>query len=171
MAIIFVLNAISTSLGTLRTIFIIRQTIKPVYVTTFLDAMLFAYAFKLMTMSTGFVFILAFALGRIAGVLLGDLIDKKIAIGILEITVYKHTEEGKVLADQLRANGYSVTTGMGYGIEGKNRLVLNIIVTRKDFPELQELLFKSGKVNMAIKNVTKVCGKVGYRHISSDSTA
>jgi len=38
-----------------------------------------------------------------------------------------------------------------------------------NFPELQELLFKSGKVNMAIKNVTKVCGKVGDRHTPSRS--
>ena len=100
---------------------------------------------------------------------MGDLIDKKIAIGLLEITVYKHTGEGKVLADQLRASGYSVTTGMGYGIEGKHRLILNIIVTRKEFPELRELLLKSGRVNMAIKNVTKVYGKVGYRRISSSN--
>ena len=167
LAIIFVLNAISTSLGTLKTIFLSKQTIKPVYVTTFLDAMVFAYACKLMSTSTGFAFILAFALGRIAGVFIGNLIDKKIAIGLLEITVYKHTGEGKVLADQLRASGYSVTTEMGYGIEGKHRLVLNIIVTRRDFPELKKLLFKSGEVNMAIKNVTDVYGKVGYRRISS----
>lgn len=169
LAIIFSLNAISTSLGTLKTIFLSKQTIKPVYVTTFLDALVFAYACKLMSASTGFFYILAFAMGRIAGVFIGDLIDKKIAIGLLEITVYKHAGEGKVLADQLRASGYSVTTEMGYGMEGKHRLVLNIIVTRRDFPELRELLFASGKVNMTIKNVAKVYGKVGCRRIASSN--
>lgn len=148
----------------MRTIFLSKQTIKPVYVTTFLDALLFAYAFKLISVSSGFVFILVFAMGRIAGVFLGDLIDKKVAIGLLEITVYKHAEEGKVLADLLRAKGYSVTTEIGYGMEGKNRLVLNIITSRKDFPELKEILFK-GKINMAIKNVAKVYGKVGNKRI------
>lgn len=147
-------------------IFLRRQTIKLAYMTTFVDAMVFSYAFKFMSMSSGFIFVLVFALGRIAGVFLGNLIDKKLAIGLFEITVYKHPEGGKALADQLRVNGYSVTTETGYGVEGKNRLVLNIIVTRKDFPELRELLLRSGKVNMVVKNVTEVCGKVGYRHIS-----
>jgi len=54
---------------------------------------------------------------------------------------------------------------MGYGLEGKTRLVLNIIVPRKNFPELQNTLEEHGNVNMAVKTVTKVTGKVGYKQI------
>lgn len=165
--IIFMLNTISTSLGTLKTIFLSKQIIKPVYFTTFIDAMIFAYAFKLIADSSGFVYILAFALGRITGVFLGNLIERKVAIGLLEITVFKPIQEGKDLADKIRAQGYSVTTTVGYGIEGKNRLVLNIISLRRDFPELKKLLFRDGKVNMSIKNVVKVSGKLGYKYIPS----
>lgn len=161
--IIFGLNAISTSLGTLKTIFLSKQIIKPVYFTTFIDAMIFAYAFRLIADSSGLLYILVYALGRIAGVFLGNFIESKVAIGLLEITVYKHPEEGKVLADQLRAFGYSVTTTVGYGIEGKNRLVLSIISPRRDLPQVRELIFSSGKANMSIKNISKVSGKVGYK--------
>ena len=50
---------------------------------------------------------------------------------------------------------------MGYGLEGKDRLVLNIIIPRKNSPELKEDLEQYGKVNMAVKTVTGVSGKVG----------
>ncbi|HZK43402.1 MAG TPA: hypothetical protein VFC73_03870 [Syntrophomonadaceae bacterium] len=171
LGLIFLLNAISTGLGTLKSFFLSRQIIKPVYFTTFLDALIFAYAFKLIVNSSGFIFVLAFALGRTAGVLLGSLIDKKLAVGLLETTVYKHPGEGIALADRLRAKGYSVTTMMGHGIEGKDRLLLNIISPRKDFPELKELLLMEGKVNMSIKGVTKVSGKVGNISIPSTKKA
>lgn len=171
LAMIFVLNAVSTSLGTLKAIFLSKQVIKPVYVTTFLDALIFAYAFKLIAESSGLLYILAFALGRIAGVFLANVIERKVAIGLLEITVYKHPQEGIALADQLRAEGFSVTTMMGHGVEGKNRLLLNIISPRRDFSELKELLFINGKVNMSIKDVTKVSGKLGYRSIPVPETA
>lgn len=164
---IFMLNAISTALGTLKAIFLSKQIIKPVYLTTFLDALIFAYAFKLIADSSGLIYVLAFALGKTAGIFLGSLIDRKVAIGLLETTVYKHPEEGIILADQLRARGYSVTTLMGYGIEGRDRLLLNIISPRKDFPELKKLLYMDGKVNMSIKGITKVSGKVGNISIPS----
>lgn len=162
---IFMMNALSTSLGTLKAIFLSKQIIKPVYITTFLDALIFSYAFKLIADSSGMLYVLVFALGRIAGVFLGNIIDKKVAIGHVEITVYMHPGEGMILADQLRAQGYSVTTMMGYGVEGKDRLLLSIISPRRDLVDLKKILFVKDKVNMSIKDVTKVSGKVGYRSI------
>jgi uncharacterized protein YebE (UPF0316 family) len=83
------------------------------------------------------------------------------ALGLLEVSVYKHTEPGKILADQLRTAGYSVTTTIGYGWEGKQRLILNVILPRKQFPELQDILAGHGKVNMSVKAVSKTYGKLG----------
>jgi uncharacterized protein YebE (UPF0316 family) len=151
----------STSLSTLKTIFLSNRIIPPVYITTFLDAIIVAYTFRIVATSSSLSYIMVFALGRIAGVFLGNFIEEKIAVGQLEVTVYKHPEDGKVMADELRDNGYSVTTEIGYGLEGKDRLVLNIIVPRKNFPELKEAMVQYGKVNMAVKTVTRVSGKVG----------
>ncbi len=163
-AIVFILNAVSTCLGTLKTIFLSKQIIKPVYAAVFLDAFIFAYAFKLIAESSGFVYILAFALGRLSGVFIGNFIENKIAIGLLEVTVYKHIEDGIKLADELRRSGYSVTTEKGYGLQGRERLVLNIILPRKELPELQETLSQTGKLNMMIKNISRTYGKIGARH-------
>ncbi len=161
--IIFMLNAVSTCLGTLKTIFLSKQIIKPVYATVFLDALIFAYAFRLIAESSGFVYILAFALGRLSGVFLGNFAETRMAFGLIEATVYKHIDDGIELADQLRKFGYSVTTEKGYGLQGKERLVLTIILPRKELPKLQEILSQAGKLNMVIKNISKTYGKIGTR--------
>lgn len=102
-----------------------------------------------------------FALGKLIGVFLGNAIEKKLAFGLLEVDVYKHSEQGKLLADDLREQGYSVTTTVGYGAKGLERLILRIILPRNCFPELHELLKKDGNVNMSIKTISSVYGKVG----------
>lgn len=159
--IIFALNVFSTCMGNLKTSFLAQKTIKPVYVITFIDALVFVYAFKLISSSSGYGYILSFALGRILGVFLASKIEKKMALGLLEIDVYKHPEPGKILADNLRERGYSVTTTLGYGIEGKERLILTTILPRKQFPEFHGIMEQDGKVNMSVKSITKTYGKIG----------
>jgi uncharacterized protein YebE (UPF0316 family) len=152
--IIFTLNTVSTTLGNLKTVFLSRQVLKLLYVTTF------AYAFKLIAGASGIGYIFAFAFGRLFGVFLGTTIEKRLAIGILEITIYKHVDQSILLADTLRKSGYSVTTTKGHGIQGKARLVLDIVVARKDFPELKKLLAQDGNINMFIRNINKATGKI-----------
>ena len=159
--IIFTLYTITTCLGNLKSVFLSQQAIKPVYLTTFIDAIIFTYAFKLIANSTGYGYVLAFALGRIFGVFLADKLERKLAIGLLEVNVYKHPEQGKTLADRLRDAGYSVTTSIGYGVEGKHRLILTIILPRKQFSGLKETIEQDGMVNMSVKTITKAYGKVG----------
>ena len=158
--IIFALNVFSTCLGNLKTTFLAQKAIKPVYVTTFIDAVVFVYAFKLITSSSGYGYILSFALGKIFGVFLANKIEKKLALGLVEIEVYKHLGAGKILADKLRNQGYSVTTTVGYGTDGKE-LILKVILPRKEFPDFHELMEQNGKVNMSVKSITRTYGKIG----------
>lgn len=159
--IIFVLNVFSTCLSNLKTTFLAQKTIKPVYMITFIDAMVFVYTCKLTANSSGYGYILAFALGRILGVFIASKIENKLAIGLLEINVFKHPEPGEILTDSLRDRGYSVTTTLGYGIEGKERLILTTILPPKQFPYFQGIIEHDGKVNMSVKSITKTYGKVG----------
>lgn len=159
--IIFALNVFSTCLGNLKTAFLAQKAIKPVYVTTFIDAIVFVYAFKLITSSSGLGYILSFAVGRIFGVFLASKIEKKLALGLVEIEVNKHPESGKILADNLRDQGYSVTTSVGYGVEGKERLILKIIMPRKQFSDFHVIMEQYGNVNMTMKTITKTYGKIG----------
>lgn len=161
LCIIFGLNVFSTCLGNLKTTFLAQRSIKHVYVITFIDALVFVYAFKLITASSGYAYILCFALGKIFGVFLANKIEKEMAIGLIEIDVYKHPEQGKYLADTLRGQGYSVTTTLGYGKEGRERLILTTVLPRKQFPAFHSLIEQDGKVNMSVKAISRAYGKVG----------
>ncbi|MBP1743027.1 MAG: hypothetical protein H6Q58_5 [Firmicutes bacterium] len=166
--IIFALNVFGTCLGNLKTTFLAQKAIKPVYLTTFIDAIIFVYAFKLTTNSSGYGFVLAFAAGKMFGVFLGSMIEKKLAFGLFEIDVYKHPVQGKILADTLREQGYSVTTTMGYGIEGTERLILRIILPRNQFECFHKMLAEHGNVNMSVKSITKTYGKVGGMNVHAE---
>ncbi|AHM57801.1 hypothetical protein EAL2_808p02960 (plasmid) [Peptoclostridium acidaminophilum DSM 3953] len=166
--IIFLLNVLGTCLGNLKTTFLAQKAIKPVYVTTFIDAIIFVYAFKLTTTSSGYGFVLAFAVGKMFGVFLGSKIEKKLAFGLFEIDVYKHPIPGKLLADNLRVQGYSVTTTLGYGIEGTERLILTIILPRNHFSDFHEMLKQHGNVNMSVKSISQTYGKVGGMNFAAE---
>jgi uncharacterized protein YebE (UPF0316 family) len=159
LAAIFGLNLLSTTLGNLKTILLTKRVMKLVYVTTFIDAMVFALALKCLATSSSLLFLLFFAAGRLSGVYLGSLIERKLALGTLEVSIHKHWQEGIKLADQLRTLGYSVTTFKGYGINGNDRLVITVVIPRRELAELKPLL--GSRVNMTVKDVSKTYGKIG----------
>ncbi len=159
LAAIFGLNLLSTTLGNLKTILLTKRVMKLVYVTTFIDAMVFALALKCLATSSSLLFLLFFAAGRLSGVYLGSLIERKLALGTLEVSIHKHWQEGIKLADQLRTLGYSVTTFKGYGINGNDRLVITAIIPRRELVQLKPLL--GSGINMTVKDVSKTYGKIG----------
>ena len=67
----------------------------------------------------------------------------------------------------MRAIGYSVTTTVGYGMEGKERLVLTIILASKQLAHLKTLLRQEGKINMSLKSINKAYGKIAAQPIVS----
>ena len=159
--IIFLLNAVSNCLGTLKTLFISKQMIRPTYFVVFSDALLFSYTFKLVSNSSNMIFILVFALGKVFGIYLADIIERKMAIGLLEVSVYAAREKGKEIADSLRMRGYSVTTHIGFGMKGKGRLVINIIVKRKDYETLNSILIGfNANVTMSVTEIREVTGNL-----------
>jgi len=161
LTIILLLNILGSCLKNLKTVFLSQNAIKPVYITTFIDSIVFFYAFKITTTSSGIAFVSVFAIGKLIGVFLGNKIENKLAYGLLEVDVYKHKEQGKALADELRNQGYSVTTTVGYGVNGLERLMLKIILPRNCFSDLHEILKTDGNVNMSIKTISQIYGKVG----------
>lgn len=160
MAVIFALNAVSTTLGNLKTMLLTKgAAARAVYITTFIDALVCAVTLKVIADFSGILCILAFASGRLCGVHWGNRIERKLALGTLEINIYKHPVEGIVLADNLRQMGYSVTTYKGQGMNGTERLDLTIIIPRRELPNLREVI--GSRVNMTIKDISKTYGKIG----------
>lgn len=160
--IIFIINVISNCLGTLKTIFISKNMKNPVYIVTAVDALVFAFVIKSISNGDNIITILAFVLGKVVGVYVGQIVDGKLALGILDISLFTKEAKGIELADTLRDIGYSVTTQKGYGYNGSERFIVNITIARKEMDFLLELLTKFGfdKATMIIKEVKSVNGKI-----------
>ncbi len=161
---VFLLNLSSTCLGTLRSILLSRKIFKPVYITTFIDSIIFVYSVTLIAKSDSFTYVIAFAFGRVFGIYVGTLIEAKLAMGVIEVVVYKHLASGQLLADRLRYYGFSVTIQIGFGIDGAEVVILTIITDRKNWGLLNRIIQESDNtINMYVKSIDSVKGRVGKR--------
>lgn len=80
-----------------------------------------------------------YSLGFAIGNYVGSIIEEKLAIGLVEVQIIVHEEEGKVLTDFVRENGYAVTVVKGEG-KSNPREILYVFAPRKKVNELVELV-------------------------------
>jgi uncharacterized protein YebE (UPF0316 family) len=162
---IFGLNIISSTLGTLRSIFVTKKIMKPAYLVTLFDSLIFVYGLKMVTTGTSVWFLLAFAFGKVVGVYIGDKIEDVLAFGLFEVTVFAKKDRAIVLADSLRDLGYSVTTHKGFGLDGDEKFDLDIAIKRKELPLLKQILGRHGYDNatMVIREIAGVTGKISMK--------
>lgn len=159
---VFILQVVTTAMNTLRTIFITKGISKPAYILTFIDAILFSWGMKLVVTGEGYLFLIIFAVGKTVGTLLGDIAEKRLALGTLEVTIYAKREKAIKLADQLRDLGYSVNTRKAHGLGGTPRFEVCLIIQRKEYKILKDTLQRLGFSNatMSVRDVNKVTGKI-----------
>lgn len=162
LVVVFLANVISNSLSTLKTLFISKKIMKPVYLIVFLDAIIFISGFKIVTQENSVWFVLAFALGKVIGVYIADLIENKIALGTLEVVIYAKKEKAIKIADTLRNMGYTVTTHVGYGLQGNKRFCVAILIDRKEYFVLKDILKKFGytEATMFVREIKHFSGKI-----------
>lgn len=160
--VIVFINALSNCIGTLKTVFLAKKYLKPAYIVTFLDAVIFATVMKQIASQDGLWFILAFALGKVIGVYIAEEIESHIALGILEVDIFvSNKEKMKAVADLLREKGYAVNTHVSYGYKGMKRYEIEVTILRKEFPLLEQILktyFDNPTIK--VKEVSKVKGKI-----------
>lgn len=143
---------------------------KPVYITMFIDACVFTYAMKMVTEGDGIWSVLAFAFGKVYGAHIATVVEDKIAIGILEVSLYASGQKALTLADTLREMGYGVTTIKGYGLNGQPRFTLDITLERKEFPLLKKILhkFDYDDATMVVRELKSVSGKIKTSRIEKE---
>lgn len=160
--IIFLLQVISTAINTLKTIFITKGISKPAYLMTFIDAVIFVWTMKMALDGEGFLFLVVYAFGKTLGAILGDIVEKKLAIGTLEVTISAKTNKALDIADKLRDLGYTVNTRKVHGVHGNERYEVCVLLQRKEFKFIVDYLDRVGHVNlsMIVKEVKDVTGKI-----------
>lgn len=169
---VFTLNCLSTALSTLKTVFIARGFIKPVYILVLLDAMMFVWGMKLVVDGEGVAFLLAFALGKTAGVWLGDVVERKLAYGILDVTIMAKRDKAHNLADRLRAMGYVTNTTKTHGLGGEEKWDVRFFVSRKEYESLLMTLEQEGYKNlsMVVTTVDKATGKINTSQVTKEQS-
>ncbi|ADO59403.1 DUF5698 domain-containing protein [Paenibacillus polymyxa] len=160
---VIAVNALSNSIGTLKTIFISKKYLKPAYVITFLDAIIFATALKQIASGNGVEFLIAFAIGKVIGVYLADVVENRLALGILETEIFLNDKDRMIeVADTLRDKGYTVNTFVSYGYKGVKRYKVDVTILRKEFPVLERILkeFNIENPTMQVKDISNIHGKI-----------
>ncbi len=162
------ITIISSSINTLRSMFLARKQVRAAYIATFLDAVLFATIMKKISAGDGMIFAIAFATGKTIGAYLGNKIEEKMALGIIQVDIsLNHFHKMIDIADELRDLGYAVETSTVFGYGGNKRYKINITISRDELKVLKDVMEKYGYKDptLVIKDVANVSGKIT---VSSD---
>lgn len=157
------ITIVSSAVNTLRSMLLARKQVKAGYLATFVDAVLFATIMKKISSGDGLIFALSYALGKTIGAYLGNLMEEKIALGILQVEIsLNHFEKMVEIADELRDLGYAVETSSVFGYGGKKRYKINITISRDEINILRQVLNDHGYRNptLVIKDVSNISGKI-----------
>ncbi len=160
---LFLVTAFTNVLKTLKTILMAKKIMNPVYLFVFLDAMVFTAILAKVTSSEGVQYTIAFALGKTFGVYLGGIIEDKMALGILEVDLFLNDKvKAAQIGQRLRETGYTVNNIDVHGNNEVERHQIEVIIDRKEFKVLEEIIQEFDVVNptLKIKTLNKVDGKI-----------
>jgi uncharacterized protein YebE (UPF0316 family) len=159
---LFLITALTNILATLRTILTSKNIMNPVYILSFADAVIFAATISKVSSSDGLQYTIAYALGRTLGVYIGNKLEEKLALGILEVDVFISNKDKMIIvAEELRKEGYTVNNFLARGNNGERRYKIEVVIKRKEF-KIQEILNDCG-VNdptLKIKSLNSITGKI-----------
>ncbi len=139
---IFFLRICDMSMDTLRVLFVVRGKKLFVWVLGFMQSVIFVLAISsVLTGERNYLNILGYAAGFATGNVVGMLIEARLAIGHVLVTIIS-SNRGSFIAERLRASGYAVTEIAG---RGKNGTVfeLHASVFRKDVDNIETIVLES----------------------------
>lgn len=163
--IMMILNTLSVMLGVVRTIFVAKQVGKPAYIITFFDGIIYAFVLKSFS-SDSVAALIAYVFGRMTGLMLGNMLEKKLAVGINDIELYVKTKASMLALQQLfMQKGISSTAIEGVVDDKIQRYCLKIQIARKDMDEFYDILEIANINNptMIIKEVKTITGNIKNR--------
>jgi uncharacterized protein YebE (UPF0316 family) len=136
---IFIARIVDVSIGTTRTILLVKGQRRIASVLGFFEVMIYLIVLgKVVGNIDKPVLILAYCLGYAAGNIIGSKIEEKLSIGrlVAQVIVKEMLDE---LVCSLRDAGFGVTIFEGEGKEGRSYM-LNIILDRKQLRKLHEIV-------------------------------
>lgn len=165
---LFLITALTNILATLKSILLAKKIMNPVYFLVFADAIIFATVVGKVANSKGLNYAIAYALGKTLGVFIGNRIEERLALGILEVDIFlNHKEKMIELAEKLRDAGYTVNNFLARGSNGHRRYKIEVVIRRKEFKILEAIMDECGVTDptLKIKNLNKVEGKISVSKV------
>lgn len=136
---IFILQLIFVPVLTMRTILLVKNQTKSAAGVGLLEAIIYIISLGIVFQDlSNFYNIIAYVLGFSIGLLLGGMLEKKLAIGYITYQV-NIPEKNTELVSDLRNAGFGVTVFEGQGMNSV-RYRLDIVSKRSREDELQEII-------------------------------
>ncbi len=136
---IFILRVSDMSLDTLRLLFVMRGKKKISWVLGFVQSAIFLLAIgKVLTQVNNPLNLIGYAAGFATGNVVGMIIEEKIAIGHILISIIS-PRRGSAIVTHLRQNGYAVTELSGRGKDGMVSIIY-CSVLRKQVDAIHQLI-------------------------------
>lgn len=129
-AIIFVVNVVYVAFSTARMILMLKGRTYVAAGVSMIEVILNVYALGLVLENLAEIQnLIAYAIGFATGLIIGSIIEEKLALGYITVNVVSTNPELK-FTEQLREKGYGVTSFTSYGMDG-DRLSMQILTPRR----------------------------------------
>jgi uncharacterized protein YebE (UPF0316 family) len=141
---IFFARLVDVSMGTMRTILIIRGRRGIASISAFFEIIVWILAIsRVITELDKWYYMIAFALGFASGNYMGSYLEEKIALGYSFAYLVPKKNSG-ALERELRAQGFGITVIQGRGMKGPE-LVFNLMLKRRDTKRFIKIITKHDK--------------------------
>lgn len=137
--IIFCLRVVDVALLTLRVLMVARGRKALAWVFAFSRALIFVFALRLVLSDLGdWSKILAYATGFATGMVVGMLVEERLALGYTHLRIISSRRGGEI-TERLRDEGYAVTEVSALGRDGAVAL-LNCDVRRRQVGKVEQII-------------------------------
>lgn len=136
---IFIARVSDVSLGTMRMLMLVKGRRLPAAGIGFFEAFIYVNALgRVLNQLDRWEYILVYALGFAMGNYLGIFLEERMALGYAGVEIIVQSESDS-LVQFLRDNGFGVTVGQGWGMDGPKDII-TVIVPRRQMPKLMDLV-------------------------------
>jgi uncharacterized protein YebE (UPF0316 family) len=139
---IFVLRVGDMAMDTIRVLFVVRGRKLLAWVLGFFQSLIFVIAISsVLTNAKNIILILGYAAGFATGNVVGMLIEERLAIGHIKLTIISPSR-GNSIVQTLRAQGYAVTEIVARGKDGTVSM-MNCYVRRKEIDQVETIALET----------------------------
>ena len=163
LAITFLAVVLINVLGTLKTVFLVQKQYKVLYLVLFIDSMLFVLVMGKVLGGDGIVWAVLYALGRVLGASIANIVDNRLALGKVLIGVFiSNVSKARAIRDLLGKKGYSVNMVEVEGYMGIKRYKLEVMIARKEIESAYKILETQGydRPTLAVQDLGHIAGKI-----------